>query len=480
MNLYGYFAIVGLSLAALLLAAKSPKAALYVVIFLAPWQGLGADFGLRVTAHQIFLFMLLVFSLMRVRVFGWDITQVRSRSLALAFVGYAVVWSLAQWPLLPDAAIAGGGMRAPKVRALVQIFMFLFTISPVFIAPMAFKTSRDLIRAGKVYVWSAVSLAIVGWVQLAVWYFTGWNPTPIGLMDSLLGGMAEAREGMFEVASLPIYRMNSLGGEPKDLGASLVVALVLIQTVLLFGRNSTHRLKAVVVWAFLVVSAAATMSTTALYLWILGTVAVVAGKAIVALRSARRQRSVGAIIAGCVSLLLLFGASASYLASSDESVQDELSVSGIIYARTVGRESNLLEDFDEAIIGYLADNPGRLLFGVGLGNVHLHADSYLAPDSADFASSTAFSAKAGYLRLVSELGLAGFFLFGYWIWLSATQRSSYLSGDGLPGIDSYLSVLGSAAAILYLASATVAPQSFLTIGAVAAARRILPEAASTP
>jgi hypothetical protein len=96
----------------------------------------------------------------------------------------------------------------------------------------------------------------------------------------------------------------------------------------------------------------------------------------------------------------------------------------------------LLEDFDAAIIDFLMQNATALLFGVGLGNIHLFADSFLLPDVAAFASGTSFVAKMGVLRVISETGLIGallmlVFVIRLWLICSSTIGRSLILTSAL-------------------------------------------------
>jgi O-antigen ligase len=165
------------------------------------------------------------------------------------------------------------------------------------------------------------------------------------------------------------------------------------------------------------------------------------------------------------TVLVLAGAIYATLSSTAP-----LSILDLLRARTAGRDSGVLEDFDRAILEFLWDHPLHALFGVGLGNVHLYADSYLAPEVAVFAASTAFSAKAGYLKLLSELGVVGLCLFVYWV-VSLGRRLASKPGvaesSGPTGMVIY--VLTFVAPVSYLAVASVAPQAFLLLGAALSA-----------
>src|SRR5262249_55933256 len=151
------------------------------------------------------------------------------KTFLLLFASFAVLWSILQIPLLPNVHVEGGTFRAPAFRAISQLGLFLFAITPILLAPLILRKPEELYRAGTIYVWSIFVLCVFGWIQVAVWYETGTNPFPIGYLNRLLGGMADEREGIYEFLDMALYRMNSFGGEPKEFGASVVIAMLFLQ-----------------------------------------------------------------------------------------------------------------------------------------------------------------------------------------------------------------------------------------------------------
>jgi hypothetical protein len=201
-----------LVLCTLILAMMNHKRALYAAIFLAPWEGFQADFGLHITLYQVVLAAIIIATILRAFYTGIYLPSLPG-SLGLAtFVFGAVVWSLLQLPLLPEAQVDGGIMRGPLVRAVIQIGMFAFTLSPLFLIPTILRQPAELQVAGKAYLWSVFVLAVVGWMQLLFWLRTDVNPIPLDLFNDLLGGMGDARVeaiARIDSMSLAFYRMSS-------------------------------------------------------------------------------------------------------------------------------------------------------------------------------------------------------------------------------------------------------------------------------
>jgi len=449
------------------LSFQRARLVLYAVVFLAPWQGLDVDVGLRITAYLAILAPLAVVTLLWVLERGALASQsTRASEYFFLFIAYAVIWSLFQLPFLPHAEVAGGELRSPRLRAVMQIPMFLLTISPALLVPHLLRQPFQLVTAARVYLWSSAVLAALGWVQLVTWYSTGWNPIPIGLVNSLLGGMGEGtREGSFEFESI-FYRMNSFAGEPKNLGAALAVAMLFIQVFWDNGGPRTARTR--LLWLFLAVSGLATFSTTAIYLWIIGTVALAILKLTRALRGRHGWRR--ALLGSAVSLTLITAGVVTVMTYSSASPEDA-SLIGLLHERTIGREAAIIEDFDHAVLQFLADEPMQAVLGVGMGNVHLYADPYLAPVVAVFAGGTSFVAKSGYLRTISELGILGMLLWFAWVGrqikeATKASRLEYMQKD--VSQSSTIPNAGVMMVLLFLGSGMVVSQFYFVIGACAA------------
>jgi O-antigen ligase len=69
-----------------------------------------------------------------------------------------------------------------------------------------------------------------------------------------------------------------------------------------------------------------------------------------------------------------------------------------------------VEDFDQTVLAFLADNPWWIVTGSGWGNIHNLSQAYIPPQFAYYMQDTIFVAKSGYLKIVSENGLIGVLL----------------------------------------------------------------------
>ncbi len=401
-------AIVLLLFAAMaVLVVLNPRRSLLVAVWLIPWTGLYVDIGLQVSAYQLVLAPLLLVTILRLAQPGLRPLPVAAGGLLALFLLYVVIASLLQIGYLPGLRIEGGGLRGPTARAAVQIIMFLFGISPALLVPVILRTGTDIIALGRTYVQSVLALAVIGWGQMLVWFGSGNNPLPIGIVNVWAGGSnAEGRVGSFGFGDLAIYRMNSLALEPRNLGVALVFALLLIQAQALTApRPGGVRL--FLAWALLLVSVLATFSTSAILLWLVGTAILLPACWLFNVPVRRSPAGITAAVAAVIMPVLLGIAAAE---------ASGIPVIDILAERTIERlgSDGAVEDFDLAILGYLNVHPEAAVTGTGLGNIHLYAGPYLDPLFAMYAENNVFVAKTQYLRFISEIGIIGLLLFFAW------------------------------------------------------------------
>lgn len=392
-------------------AFNKPRTALLAAVFAIPWSGVSVDVGLGVSAYLLLITPLFAFCILR--------AAVRPRSLRMTGMGtfwwvtaYAIVITIIQVPFLPEATVAGGGLRQPAVRSLAQIVMFLITLSPVWIVPSLVRSRADLAQIGRMYLLSATLLAGIGWLQLAIWVTTGSDPFPVGYVDELLGGQGTQRSGIFEYMGGQIYRMSSFGGEPKGLSAGLGVALLLLQA----GVKPRGKYAALL-WPFLFVSLIATFSTMGILCWLGATVFqffVSPHSTIKAPETGRRFRGPMRWVCWLVPIILALAISGKGGAILEV-------VKMRTTERVVQREKGVLEEFNIAVLDFLVDQPFWAVSGTGLGNAHLHADSYLPDFALHYGKGTTFVAKSAALRWISEIGIISLLVFLFWALTNAIR-----------------------------------------------------------
>lgn len=414
--------ILAMFTAMIILAAANPRAALFLAIFFIPWGGLDVDVGLRVIVWQLILAPLCLVTALRLTQPGWSPPRLACAALLLAMVLHAVIWSLLQVGFLPAVASGDSVLRGPTARAVIQVLLYLFALSPVVLVPWLLRGSADAQRALRLYLASLVVLAGLGWVQLGIWYGLGFNPMPTGAFNVALGGPAALlHEGLFDFSAIRIYRMNSLAGEPRNLATALTLGLLFIQAIALAGK-ARPGWKLGAIWLFLLISMIATFSTSGALIWPVASAALLPAMWLAGVRIQRSRAAIGIGLAAIV-LPVLIGIGAAEL--------NGIPVLDLLAERTLDRitADGAVEDYDLAITDYLDAHPAAAVSGLGLGNAHLYATPYLDPLFALYAEGTVFTGKTGIVKFVSEVGLIGFALFLGWYLALVWQTRAAVGRD---------------------------------------------------
>jgi O-antigen ligase len=454
MSALGITVILTFTAAMLWLAVVDPRRSLFAIVFLAPWGMVAVDLGLLVNAYQLAVLALLSVMLLRSLYGVWRPNRIAAVRFLAAFIVFAIFTSLIQIAFLPDVQLNVSSARGPTVRAVTQLLMFVFTISPVFLVAWGIKSGDDIVAIGRTYIVSVMVLAVIGWFQLAMWYGIGVNPLPIAIVNSLLGGVAETTEGYVPFADFAIHRMNSLAGEPRTMGGEAALVMLIVQA-LAATQTTLARWKLVAIWLFMAATMLGTFSTSAMLLWILGSVlqfptALVFG---ISLRI-----SLGRIAAMLAVILVPIAIAVAAIEASGFPIID------VLQSRTIERidESGAIEDFDLAIIDYLKDHPSSAIAGLGLGNAHLYAMPYLGVDFQWYALGQVFVAKTQYLRLISETGVIGLALFLIWFLALLIEAASAIR-NGAARFTAIIPIT-TATLILFLASGGFVAELYIIAG----------------
>lgn len=470
------FAFIFLFLAgAVLLAALDLRRALLFSVFLLPFTGLDVDVGLRITLYQVAMLAVVLVCLLRLAQPGFAPPPLAAGWLFAALVLWAVTWSLLQLGYIPQPKVGDSALRGPSARAVIQILLFIFAISPVVVTPMVLDRLDDIRRMARTYMLGVIVLMVIGWLQLAVWYGTGTNPIPIEAFNGWLGGRnAGELSGAFGFDALNIYRMNSFAGEPRELGSAITLGLLLVQCHALVARRPGGW-PLFGLWLALFATLLATFSTSGLLLWGAASLTLLPACWLFRIPVQRSApQLLGALAIIVVPALLVITAIQ----------QSGFDIIGLLAERTIERlgSDGAIEDFDLAILDYLAANPSMLAGGTGLGNAHLYATPYLDPLYALYAEGNVFIAKTLYLRLISEIGLIGLGLFLAWYgWLALQTRLSLV----MPTPAAAIIPMAGAVLTVNFGTVLVTAMTFALAGAMAALfainqRAALPAAAALP
>lgn len=260
------------------------------------------------------------------------------------------------------------------------MLLFVLNFSIIFIAYRYIKTIESVHKAVKVILESMVLLALLGWLQFTAYQIFNIDIFPIYVKDGLIISGIEQTLGFF--------RMSSLAHEPKSLGILMVVSFF---TLHLLNRNKfkifNHDF---LIKNLFVVTALATLSTSAMVLFLILYIYIII--------SNLRKISLKAVNFLTMLMILLLG------------IYFREIIFYIIELRVLNRDI-IGEDNDVTILSFLSNSPEYIFFGSGIGNIHNLSNDFIPYEYSHYMSGSIYTAKSGYLMLISEYGLIGFTLF---------------------------------------------------------------------
>jgi hypothetical protein len=434
---------LGAAICALLYGAiRGLLGLLVATVFLMPWFGLMKDIGLTINADRIVAVFLLVALVFR--------NGPRALSVFTPFVLYFIVVTVALSVSLPDAVSEYAPTKG-QWRWLFQLPIWVMVVAPG-AALAVLGTKEAITKVFRTLILSATLLGAMGIAQVVVYYSFGVDLFPVGF-DAL-----DARHAAFDTDSFlggSVFRASALAGEPKHLAYTLVISLTLIAIDrTLGGFLDLTRRGFVAAGTTCLVGLVLTFSTQGFALLGLNAAVLVLGSAI--LRGVSKRV---ALLLVTLPLLVLM-------------VRVVPGLTEVIHQRAIGRliESGVVEDWNEAVWAWYRVSPFAWPFGVGLGNVHLYAAPYVPREYLYYMQGNVFVAKAGVLRIASELGVVGLIIFGATVvyplvplWRRARRGSRLAAAAGACGV---------ICVIDYLLSSDGPTYVFLFVGLAAAAARV--------
>lgn len=372
--------IVFLAATLVLARAKGIEGLLLAFVFLAPWGGLSRDIGVTVTADRVVAALLLLGLLLRLGL-----------SLFKQFTPYVLYFMVATVALsvsLPPSALDYTAAKG-QWRWLFQIPMWWMMVAPG--AAVLFLNSVRVVRSAlRALLVSGAVLGLLGILQFGVFYVSGLDLFPIGIM-----GGDDLRMGMFSTDTFmggAVFRACALAGEPKHLAYAMAICVSVLLSELLFGGTvDWKRSWCVGLLSIYGTALILTFSTQGLVL--LGVNAIIAGVGLLVMKR----------ISGRQGLVVLIGIGATVAVLLVPGLAE------VLEGRTFGRiaEGGAVEDFNRVIWEWFRQAPWAWPFGAGLGNVHLYAAPYIPDEYLSYMKDNIFIAKSGALRVLSELGAVG-------------------------------------------------------------------------
>lgn len=389
----------------LLLSFKSKKYIIYGYVFFFPWYGLQIDVGVQLNIDK---FISLIMLILAVTFIG---KLVRLSSVFLFLIYAFVVTLVLSLLFLPDIANEFPPFRG-KYRWAIQITMWLLLFAPVFF----FQTLKKICEIQKIYrilVTSVIILCVLGWVQVLAYFLFNFDPFPLGTLNP----EGTFRQGLLFFQGVPILRMSSLGGEPKHLAYSIVTVLSIMFMQILYSQNKKPiSKKESVIVLFLLLSLILTFSTQGFVLLLVDLPITFLSLYVLKDIKINKVIYIAFLLFISISVLIYF----------------ERDILQLLNERTFLRlqETGFIEDWNEAVLGFLRESPTYWFTGVGLGNIHLYAQNYIPRYALPYMTGSVFVAKNGFLRLISEVGIIGFlfFLYAYFRPVFALKKVRHIDG----------------------------------------------------
>lgn len=413
---------------------------LHTAIFVLPFHSWFYNLGLNLTVYQILTLLMLFQAAIRRR----NLLYVGNKNIVLFFL-YAVLNTVIISVFFVDEFRILGGFFRSEGRFVAQIALLMISLS---IIPLAFnyiKVIEDVRLYLKTYLSALSVLSFLGWVQYLV-----YSSSAVDIFPLSVDAVGRFHSGLYAFEGSNIFRMSSLGGEPKGFSMSLIMGASIIH---IFNRNRIyffrHDVALKYIFAF---TAFATLSTSGAVLFAILLFVYIAYQSLKAgasirLNSKRVLYGMGLFIL-TVSLLGVYWGTVAQL------------VEQRVFDRTV-----LSEDFDAVIQIFLSEFPGYLVFGAGLGNIHNLAYPYVPVYWMHYMGDSIFVAKSGYLKLISELGVVGlsmFLIMVHGVYWRLGGNKKYASPRNFEILNS-LQLLLLIALVAYLSRAYLSAEMFLIL-----------------
>lgn len=366
----------------------------HVLVFVLPFNSWYYELGLQLTIFQIVTLFMVLTTVLSLGDKKNNLTYFGNRYISI-FLLFAVFNTLIMSAFFIDEYLQLGTYLRSDGRFISQILLLLITFS---IIPLAFnyiKSTKDIHVCFNVYLYALITLVVLGWIQYFTYSLIGFDLFPLSINQ-----FGDVRTGMDSIVGVSIMRMSSLGGEPKGFSISLVIGFFLIHVFNKYGI-SFFKYDVILKYLFLF-TAFATLSTSGMVLFVILFVTYTLYQFVKKTRGKIKAKNIfiSVTILSVIGFMIMKNWEFTSL---------------VVEQRVLGRDI-VSEDFDAPIQMFLSENPEYLFFGSGLGNIHNLAYSFISYEHLHYMGDSIFVAKSGYLRTVSELGIAGLVIFIFMIY----------------------------------------------------------------
>ena len=379
----GYVTIGIFAVIVLITAFFRGKALLYLYAIGLPFFGIIAEIGLQVTPFLVVsVGMLLHIAMKR--------ESLQLPKALMPFILYAIFFTFIMSFFLPDEVYNYPPLRG-RYRWVAQLAVFTLLVTPIFFV-LSIRVDRKLL-------FIVFCISLTGIIQMIIYRLTGTDIFPFNMFSNEI--VEDKLKSALAAISMQekVLRMTGLGaGEPKHFGFTCAIAFILNLLMSLVIPPHGIRKK---VWRFIMaviffVCVLLSLSTQAYF--VLG------------------------ISISMLTLILLFRygfKSKRFLLLNSLLIAGAVTLFSNNYTRRLVElriferleDTGAVEDFNQTIYSFLADNTRFLALGTGMGNVHLWAGDYIPKEFRYYMRNNIFVAKAGFLRILSELGIVGLILY---------------------------------------------------------------------
>jgi hypothetical protein len=341
------------------------------------------------------------------------------------YLAFSVIVTVIMTAIYHGQFLDLGGFFRSEGRFISQILLLAVSLSIIPLSYNYLKNLKDVKSTIKTFLNAIIVLTILGWVQLVIFYIFYYDIFPLAINEDGI-----IRSGVWKTSGFNFFRMSSLGGEPKSLSITLVLGFFILKV---FNKNNLffYGKYDKVIKLILLITTIATASTSGLTLLI---ILYISDFLFDLFQSNIRLRAKNILFA-----IITFG-----IIASITSIYWEY-ISVYLNARLLDR--NLVgEDFDYPIQEFLTAHIEFIPLGTGLGNAHNFANPYIPAETSHYMDNSIFVAKSGYLKLISEIGVIGFFIFciipiSIYSKIRCFRRTMIIGIAGKYIINSFLSLL---------------------------------------
>ena len=154
-----------------------------------------------------------------------------------------------------------GSFTRNEGRFIGQLIFFLFLFSIIPIMKNYINSFSDIYNYLKIYINALILLIILGWIQFSIFSVTGTDIFPLYVKDG------HSVSGIWGYMDEQVFRVSSLGGEPKGLALSLTVGFFIIQ---IFNKQNIKFYKYDgTIKILMVITIIATLSTSGFVMFII-------------------------------------------------------------------------------------------------------------------------------------------------------------------------------------------------------------------